>query len=1136
MKYDSSFAFSATDLSTYLSCKHATQLHREYAVNGKSVPKHNDPVLEALIERGREHEAAYVAYLNAQGKQCTTSERKSFQQTLDAMVQGVDVIVQGFLQVDVWSGYPDILIRVPGKSKFGDWLYEVQDTKLSTHTRPSAIIQLCFYADLLTSIQKSEPEGFSVVTPGDPFTVERYVYNDFRAYYNFLKGSFKNVMDSPPLATYPDPVEHCNICNWWKICDTQRRKDDHLSLVAGMRKLQIEELYKQQIRELASFATARTIGRPERGNHESLIRRQSQAKVQLEGRTQNALIHQFVPIEEKRGFNRLPEVSPGDVYLDIEGDAFYPGGSFEYLFGLAFRENLELKYQGYWSTTRQEEKRSFAAMMTFILDRTKKYPNLSIYHYAPYEPSTIKRLAHQYAIYEAELDDWLRKGKFVDLHAVVKESVIASVERYSLKDIEKFSKYVRLADLREASLARKKMERALQLHDFTSLPKETVDLVQLYNQDDCLATESLHLWLEGERQKLVDAGKPILRPVFHDDPPEEKLQELEKRSKTLFESLTRGLPEELSTWTDEHKAKWLLANQLQYFRRENKTAWWEHFRLQNAEYEELVEERNAIAGLSFQQVIPGKGLPIHRYTFPEQETTLQEDDVLYMVNSAGPENPIGINVGKIVAIDSVHHTIDIRRTEKSRTIHPLSVHAYNIVTIEKLWRSILAIAYEIDENGLQRMGDFRAAKDLLMKRPPQLTDKTESIRLQQNETPLDAAIRLVLKLNRSILPIQGPPGTGKTFTGARMIIELIKARKTVGVTAVSHRVVTTLFEAVQKAAGELNVPITFVHKVNEKMNMPSWIQQFTDKNKMKTAISQYAVGGGTAWLWADDDFVDTVDYLFIDEAGQMSLSQALAASRAARNIVLLGDPQQLEQPQRGAHPEGSGVAALTHLLDGSPVISADKGLFLNTTRRINPEIAKFTSEIFYTGKLDALAELKNQKVTGGTSFDGGGLFYVPAVHSANQNHSAQEIEVVTKIITHLLERGSWTDKDNQTHRILPGDILVVAPYNAQVDALKENLHAIEVGTVDKFQGREAPVVIYSMTASTVEDAPRGMNFLFSPNRLNVATSRAKCISILVASPALLTAECHTVEQMRWANALCRYREMSVEVGVASSFT
>ncbi len=1133
MKYtDGQYSFFASDVSTYLSCKHATQLHKKYAREGKDIPRHHDPVLDVLIQRGIEHERAYVEFLRARNLTSTDSERKSFEATIQAMADGVDVIVQGRLQHEEWGGYPDILIRVEGKSRFGNWQYEVQDTKLSLNTRTSAIIQLCFYTELLAIIQEREPARFSIVMPGDPFAIENYAFRDFKAYYSFVRKNFATAI-SRDASTYPDPVEHCNICNWWQICNAQRRKDDHLAFVAGLRKAQIQELNVQAIQTLEGFAIAEAVKPPKRGSYDNLLKKKKQARIQYDGRIENRFVHEAIlPAEEKRGFNRLPAPSDGDVYLDIEGDAFFSDGSLEYLFGLVTVEtNRNIRYDSFWATNRTEEKDAFVSVMKIILERMKQFPNLFIYHYGHYEPTTFKRLAHNYAVYEQELDDLLRKGKFVDLHVIVKEALIASVERYSLKDIEKFAKYTRNVDLRQASLSRKQMERALQLNEFRTLPPATLELVRGYNEDDCLATLALHQWLELERAILVAKGVPIQRAVFTSEPPDEKLVELEQRSKLLFESLVKDLPDDREIWTDEHRARWLLANQLQYFRRENKSAWWEHFRLQQAEHDDLIEERKALAGLNFVKAVSSNArLPVHQYSFPEQETTLKEDDAVFIVNSYSKDAPIGIQLGTITRIDCVNRMVEIKKTAKTVEVHPVAIHEYDIIGIEKLWRAILSIANEVDEAGLGRAGDYVAARDLLMSRKPQLKDGGD-VSVRPGEEVKDAATRIALNLNKSILPIQGPPGTGKTFTGAHIIINLIKAKKTVGVTAVSHRVITTLFETIRRESKKIDVDIEFVHKITEKQTMPEWVNQCKDKNKVKAAIDAGAVVGGTAWLWADDDFRDVVDYLIVDEAGQMAMSQVLAASRACRNLILLGDPQQLEQPQKGAHPEGSGVAALTHLLDGKHVMPEGKGLFLNITRRINPSIAKFTSEIFYDNKLEALPELSNQKISGGTLFDGDGLFYVPVEHVGNQTRSDEEVEKIVAIVKNLLATGSWYDAKGISHRMEAKDLLVVAPYNAQVDALRTALKDVDVGTVDKFQGREAPVVIYSMTASTIEDAPRGMTFLFNPNRLNVATSRAKCVCILVASPALFEAECNTIEQMRWANALCRFGELSRQINI-----
>jgi uncharacterized protein len=278
--------------------------------------------------------------------------------------------------------------------------------------------------------------------------------------------------------------------------------------------------------------------------------------------------------------------------------------------------------------------------------------------------------------------------------------------------------------------------------------------------------------------------------------------------------------------------------------------------------------------------------------------------------------------------------------------------------------------------------------------------------------------------------------------------------------------------------------------------------------------------------------VGSVDYLFIDEAGQMSLAFALAACRAARNVVLLGDPQQLEQPQRGAHPEGAEVAALVHILSGGKTLADDAGLFLDVTWRLHPEICSFTSELFYEGRLHSHPGLERQVIGGPTPFAGSGLFYAPVDHEGNQNSSPEEVDAVGRIVDWLLAPGvTWTDSRGVSRSLVRTDIVVVAPYNAQVAALTARLPGVRVGTVDRFQGQQAPVVIYSMASSSAADAPRGMGFLYSPNRLNVATSRAQALCILVASRQILEPECWNPDQMRWANGLCRYRELAREVEV-----
>ncbi len=297
------------------------------------------------------------------------------------------------------------------------------------------------------------------------------------------------------------------------------------------------------------------------------------------------------------------------------------------------------------------------------------------------------------------------------------------------------------------------------------------------------------------------------------------------------------------------------------------------------------------------------------------------------------------------------------------------------------------------------------------------------------------------------------------------------------------------------------------------------------------AIAPGTVVGGTAWLWAGEDAVQRLDYLFIDEAGQMALAMALAAAGAARNIVLLGDPQQLEQPSKGAHPEGADVAALVHILGRErSTLGPEQGLFLDSTYRLHPTICAFTSELYYDDRLHPAAGLERQEIRGATEFAGAGLFLVEVPHEGNQAQANEEVEAVFEIARSLLSGTTWIDSGGRSRPLVPDDVLVVAPYNAQVAALQRRLSELgidRVGTVDRFQGQEAPVVIYSCTSSSPEDAPRGMSFLFDPHRFNVATSRARGAVILVANPKLFEPECRTPEQMRWANGMCRYRELAV---------
>ena len=362
-------------------------------------------------------------------------------------------------------------------------------------------------------------------------------------------------------------------------------------------------------------------------------------------------------------------------------------------------------------------------------------------------------------------------------------------------------------------------------------------------------------------------------------------------------------------------------------------------------------------------------------------------------------------------------------------------------------------------------------------------------------TAYGAGLRIAPKLSGGVLAIQGPPGSGKTFTGARMICELVKVGARIGVTANSHKVIRHFLEEILRAAAERGIAVTCIHKVSEDDGDGGPILLTTDNAEVFSALgSTCQVAGGTAWLWARPEARTSVDVMLVDEAAQMSLANVLAISRAGTTLVLLGDPQQLDQPMQGSHPEATDVSAFTYLLGGHQTIEPGRGLFLEETWRLPPAICSFTSEMFYESRLQPRPGLENQKVVSVGPLLGSGLRFLPVMHDGNQSSSPEEADRVQALVQDVLGNGSrWIDRDGTERVLTLGDILIIAPYNAQVFALQERLPGARIGTVDKFQGREAPIVIYSLTTSAPADAPHGMEFLYSLNRFNVATSRARCL-------------------------------------------
>ncbi|MBL8726152.1 MAG: TM0106 family RecB-like putative nuclease, partial [Planctomycetes bacterium] len=1054
--------------------------------------------------------------------------------TLAAMHKGADAIVQAPLRNHTFFGIADVLLRVDPPSALGNHTYEPVDTKLATETKAGALLQLLTYCELLHSTQGTFPAQFHVVTP---LAEETYRTADFAAYFRVVRDHLRSaVAATPPPATYPEPVPHCDICAYWQFCAERRRTDDHPALIAGATRGQIRELQRQSLPTLAAFAEAGGLpAAPERGSRDTYDRLAHQARLQLQARTTGSVPIDPLPIEPNRGLCRLPEPSPGDVFLDFEGDPFVGVGGLEYLTGFGSGTAETFAYTQLWALDRAAEKQALVTLLDTLQARLVAHPGLHVYHFGAYEVAALRRLCSRHDTHGEVLDRLLRGERFVDLHRVVKESLRIGVASYGLKELEPVIGFARQLDLRAAGVARRDLELALELGTGT-IPEDQRNLVAAYNQDDCRATAALRAFLEQRRAQALAAGNAVPRPELRDGEATEQVAVAEARCQALREALLQGLPKAAER-TAEQQARALLAELVGYFRREAKSDWWEHFRLRELPPEERLGEREVLAELRFVGIEPKQGRERAvrcAYEFPPQDTAIEVGKRVYVLRDEDPTNVgVGTVLGTVVDIDHDARRVVIRHKQDTAELRPTAVFRDQIVPNEVLEEGLLAFAEHVRDHGLPTAGPYARAADLLLRRPPRQVGGRLGAPLQQpGEDVLTAALRLCRGLGGGVLPVQGPPGTGKSYTGGRTLAALA-AHHRVGIAAVSHKVIDNLLRSVQESVREAGQTLRLLHKHDEE---DAGGIEYTDSNqKALDAIGPGCVVGGTAWLWARPEAEARLDYLFVDEAGQMSLAQLLAIARCAHNLVLLGDPQQLEQPQQGAHPDGADVAALAHLIGADRhTLRPDQGLFLPETWRLHPALCAFTSELFYDGRLQPHPGNAQLGLQGTDGFDGAGHFLHLCAHEGNQAVAHEEVAAVVELVGRLLRPGAtWTDRSGQRQVLGPEQVLVIAPYNAQVAALQRALRGVgvtRVGTVDKFQGQEAPVVVYSCTSSSPEDAPRGLAFLYDPHRLNVASSRAQCAFVMVAAPRLFAPEVRGPEPMRWANGWCRFRELATVVG------
>ncbi|MDQ3127291.1 MAG: TM0106 family RecB-like putative nuclease [Chloroflexota bacterium] len=1146
---DGSVVVSATDLVGFLECGHLTTLELG-RLDGMWEKPHQrtDPEVVLLQERGDAHEVAYLERLRAAGKSVhvgtkdglTTPERlrAAEDDTIAAMRDGFDVIYQATLFDGRWRGHADFLLRVDGDSELGDWHYEVADTKLARSVKGSALLQVCVYSDRLERVQGRRPARIHVVT-GDSAT-HTLRLEDFAAFYRAVRGRFEDrvfgaVRHDPP-ATYPDPVDHCRVCAWFPSCMARRRADDHPSIVAGMTRAATQRLQEAGVPTRRGLATLDPATAVADLNPRTLDRLRLQAGIQVAGEDGRTLLYQLiepVPDEPGRGLALLPEPSPLDLFFDIEADPWMENGGLEYLLGVVAVDDGSAGYRALWGHDRAGEKAAFETFIDLVMERLARDPTMHVYHYAGYETGAIKRLMQRHATRVDEVDRLLRGGILVDLYNVVRQGVRASVESYSIKRIEKFYLPAREGPVTEAGFSVVAYETWLRDGDAQHL----TDLAD-YNRDDCVSTWLLRNWLEDRRREAIARGWPMDRPAVDDGLPGEKQSAQQAETARRVDALTIGVPADRSTATPEQRDRWLLAQLLDWHGRDAKPEWWNFYRLNELGVDDLVESGEGIGGLEFEADLEerGRGGFVRRYRF-----TPQDHKIRVGRPAIEPDGENGLDSGLVVAIDDARGWIDLHRTAAKLDRHPAALIPGKPIQVDVLRDALRRAADDVLERGFEPADRFqhrRAGRDLVTRATPRLAHHggmpTTTPLVREGEPILDAAIRLALDLDHGVLPIQGPPGSGKTYTGARMIAALVAAGKKVGITAQSHKAITNLLDTTAEAFAERHLEFSAVQKSDgEAGSKKAGVRVVDDAAAVAPLLAgSFPIAAGTAWLWARADLDDSVDVLFVDEAGQLSLANALAVAGAARSLVLLGDPNQLPQVTQGIHPEGAGASALEHLVGDAMTVAPERGLLLPTTYRMHPDVNGYISEIFYEGRLGSDPATARQSLDGEPPIGGTGIRWLPVTHDGDDSSSVAEAQVVVDAIEDLLGR-TWVDRHGRSRQLGIDDIVVVAPYNAhvaliQAAATRRLGNPARVGTVDRFQGQEAPVAIYSMAASSVDDAPRGMSFLYDGHRLNVAVSRAMGLALVVASPDLLLVAPHGPDEMRKANAICRLVEVAAE--------
>jgi len=1090
----------------FIACPHKEALRRA------GVPKDAEDASAALIQdKGLEHEAEALAKLEAVYGSAVSiptdgSAEARAAATREAMMAGATLIYQAALTGARWMGYPDFLVRCEGPQ--GPF-YEPHDAKLGRKLKPSYVLQLSIYADLLAENGWPRPAQGRILLGGaanaDNEDAGWVKLSDFAHVTQRLKSQYEAFVDAGASGTKASPCAACSQCGYASRCEAEWREADSVHFVAGIATSQRVKLETKDITSLQGLADTKLTAKELGIGEEAFTRIKRQAELQAKARETGTLHWELKAYEKGKGFALLPPKEEGDLYYDIEGDPLYGQSGLEYLHGVwGPLEGGAARFTAFWAHDYAAERASFEALMDAFARHFVRYPRARIYHYAPYEKTALRRLSTHYATRENDLDDMLRQNRFVDLYAVVRQGILASTESYSIKKIEAFYGIERDEAVTSGGDSIVEYERWRETGD----PQILADLAA-YNEKDVRSTEALRDWLD----KIRPLGANY-DPLGKED---EKAGEVDP-DKLARQAALLALAENVrASKVAEPEVGDLVAELLWFHQRADKPAWWAYFDRMQTSQEDLLDDLDAIAGLT--PIGPAeidKRSYVQKFSWPAQETKLRSGGTPVIIEQ-------GVSAGTLLDLDRDRRTATLKRGMKSGPWPEVfSLGASKPIKNEGLRAAVEAVAQSLangETEGLSALLDFAH------RRAPNLKGyKKGAPIIAAGEDLVSGTIKAMRAMSETCLFIQGPPGTGKTYTVSHAIAAMLKDGKRVAVSSNSHHAINNLIGRVETAADELKHSFFGVKVARDADGGKGYTGKYIVTSPSSNFAGNPDLVAGTAWHFCKCEGPE-FDYLVIDEAGQVSLGNLVAMARCAKNIVLVGDQMQLPQPVEGSHPGETGSSLLDYLLQGAATVAPDQGILLNVSWRMHPDLCTFISDAIYDGRLSAHPQTFERVLKLNCNADPAlapsGLRFVPVAHAGNRQDSLEEVLRIKDIVTSLFSQ-KWTDEKGVTRRLALDDILIVAPYNMQVQLLVQHLpNGARVGTVDKFQGQEAPVAIVSMATSSPDEAPRGTDFLFSRQRLNVALSRAKTLSLLVASPALLDYPAKTVDDLRLLDLFVR---------------